>query len=570
MKKDLDIDKLSDFQEDASRDYLATYRQREQANEDMRFCSVKGGMWEGWLDRTHGENSSRARLELDITSNYVQRFYGEWTQNRVNVTFTPDDDSTTDDDADLLNSVYRADFQDNDGSLSQDNAVLELAHCGAGSFLLLTRFEDEENMENDRQEIAFQPIYNSFNHVLWDANSKRIDKADADHCTLLHVYTKEAFEREFPDHDPVSVPSPVHHHGIQWVSQREVYVAERYHVDEQREKIQIFENAERGMIERLTSAQAEEMRDELQLMGFRFVRERGQMRRKVYRSVFTGQDFIEEERAIAGKFIPVISMYAYRNFVDGQETYFGLVRKLKDANRVFNANVSRMMETAASSGDSLPIFDRDEIRGLSSVWADKTNKTYLLKNPIYDANGNRTHKPTEYLMPTAIDPNTAATSEIVTNFAQQLTGGAPQDTVDPNASGKAINALRNRENLNTIPITQNIISAIRHSGRVYRSMAAEIYVEQRLKRTRAADGTPSIVHLNSHTMDQKAGRMVQTNDLSKGKYECDVEVGPQYESQREATVETIERLLGNDTLVKYQEPLMQMLFENMTGTGLEP
>jgi len=569
---DFDTD-LQDFKEDASRDYLTTYRQREQANEDMRFCSVKGGMWEGYLERTHGEESSRARLELDITSNYVQRFNGEWTQNRVNVTFTPDDEATTDDDADLLNSVYRADFQDNDGSLSQDNAVLELAHCGTGAFLLFSRFEDEEDLENDQQEIAFEPLHNAFNHVLWDSNAKRIDKADAAHCTLLHVYTAEAFERAFPDLDPVSVPSPANHHGnygIQWVNRKQIYVAERFHVEEKREQMEIWEHPQRG-IERLSEEQSKEMAQELKFLGYRYVRSRPRMARNIMKSRFTGDSWIEKPRRIPGKYIPVVSMYGYRNFVDGLETYYGLVRKLKDANRVFNATASRMIEASASSGDNIPIFDRDEIKGLSGVWSDKTNKAYLLKNPIIDQNGNRMLKPTEYLQPTQIDPNTAAMAEIVTNYTQQVTGGAPQDTLDPSVSGKAINALRSRENMNTIPITQNIIAAIKHSGRIYRSMAAEVYVEKRLKRARAEDGTASLVHLNAHQLDPKAARMVQVNDLSKGKYEVDVEVGPQYESQREATVETIERLVDNPQLQpEYRAPLMQILFDNMSGTGLDP
>ena len=110
---------LDDYKKKVGEAFDLAEEQRDAANEDIRFCNVDGGMWEGWLEDTHGYNTNRARLEFDITTDYVNRYVGEWTMNRANVQYVPDDSATTDDDADLLNGIYRADFKDNDGQIAE-------------------------------------------------------------------------------------------------------------------------------------------------------------------------------------------------------------------------------------------------------------------------------------------------------------------------------------------------------------------------------------------------------------------------------------------------------------------
>ena len=159
---------------------------------------------------------------------------------------------------------------------------------------------------------------------------------------------------------------------------------------------------------------------------------------------------------------------------------------------------------------------------------------------------------------------------IANGYAQKITGNAPQDTVDPDASGKAINVLRARENLSTQTMTDNIQQAIKHSGLAYLSIAKEIYTDRRQKRTLAVDGTTNVVPINNEVLYPDQARLVTGNKVAAGKFKVDVEVGPQYESQREATVETLERamqLVGEQS--KYFEPLIAMWLKNISGTGLD-
>jgi hypothetical protein len=307
-------------------------------------------------------------------------------------------------------------------------------------------------------------------------------------------------------------------------------------------------------------------------MGWEFVRNRKINRKTVEKTIFNGLESLEEPKRIAGKWIPIIPLYGFRTYVDNVEYYRGLVRKLKDANRTINMGISKMAESSATSGDSLPIFTRQQIKGLESKWQTKTDKSYMVINDLVDPQGNPIASgPVGTLQPNQIDPNTISAIDIISNFVQRLTGNAPQDTIDPDASGKAINALRKRENLNTQVISDNIVQSIKHSGRVYRAMAGDVYTRSQMKKILGADGTIKMEQLNMQSLDPQTGNPIQINDLSRGKFSVDVEVGPQYESQKEATIESIERVMEKiQPDSPYFGPLIAMWMENITGTGLKP
>ena len=139
-KFDSEAQHIEHLKADLKKDAEDLLWQAEKANAAIRFMDVKGGQWEDFLI---DEYSNRTKLELDITSGFVHRFIGEWNQNRLGVEFKPDGDSTTDDDAEMLNGIYRADFRQNSGKMAVDNAVQEASKCGYGAFKICPQYEDE-------------------------------------------------------------------------------------------------------------------------------------------------------------------------------------------------------------------------------------------------------------------------------------------------------------------------------------------------------------------------------------------------------------------------------------------
>jgi len=80
---------LDQFMQDASEDYQVNEKQIKDMNKDIRFIGVTGGMWEEYLEKTHGEDSTRARLEFDMTSERLFTYVGEQTKNRAVLSTNP-------------------------------------------------------------------------------------------------------------------------------------------------------------------------------------------------------------------------------------------------------------------------------------------------------------------------------------------------------------------------------------------------------------------------------------------------------------------------------------------------
>lgn len=563
-----DLDKYKD---DVVKDYNALEDTRFAAGEDMRFIGVDGGMWENFL--TEAFTDDRVKLELDVTSPYVMRYIGERNKNRANVVFTSDDKATTDDDARLLNGIYRSDFKDNDGQISQDAAIYETAVCGMGAFKISTRFVDEEDPENEDQETAWTPIINAYDHVLFDETATRAEKADAKRVTVLTAHSPDAFKEAWPKADPASAFVPESSNRFNWSTREVIYIAERYEIRVIREDIQVWQNIQSNEVKAYREDEMETLKPELKALGWEFVRKRKMKRKTVWKSIFTGSEFLEKPKRIAGKWLPIIPMYGVRTYINNTENYRGLVRKLKDANRVLNTSVSRMTEDSSVSGGSLPIFTRDQIKSddVKQAWADKNDKAFLYVDPQVGENGQPipfTGVPT--LAPNQVDPNTLGVIDVISNFVQRETGNAPQDAIDPDASGKAIDSLRERENLSTQLITDNIHQSIKHSGKVWEAISGDIYTRNQMKKVMGVNGQTKIEQINQQSLDPQTGNPITLNDLSKGKFSVDIEVGPQYESQKAATIGSLERVIEK---VGEQSPLQPALvgawIDNIEGTGLE-
>lgn len=196
-------------------------------------------------------------------------------------------------------------------------------------------------------------------------------------------------------------------------------------------------------------------------------------------------------------------------------------------------------------------------------------------DPATDSDGTIIAQgPIGYNKPAMLDQSTAALMDIIPNFIREVTGGAPQETLDPATSGKAINAMLKRENLNTQPVNEHISQSITASGNVYQAIAGDIYNSRQIVRTLGEDGTEGKEVLLKVVADEKTGKLVQANTISGKKFRAYADVGPQYSSLREQTVEDLKgmaEMLGNtQTGQQYMSAIISTILDNVTGVGLGP
>ena len=106
------------------------------------------------------------------------------------------------------------------------------------------------------------------------------------------------------------------------------------------------------------------------------------------------------------------------------------------------------------------------------------------------------------------------------------------------ASGKAILARQRESDTGTFHYVDNQARAIRHCGRVLATILPKIYNTERIVRILGEDDTEEMVTINSTEQDQE-GKTKPINDITIGRYDVRVSVGPSYSTRRLESAESM-------------------------------
>jgi hypothetical protein len=566
--------RLANVHQDALQEFgriqSALRDERLQCLEDRRFYSISGAQWEGNL---LDQFENRPRLEVNKIALSVIRIINEYRNNRVTVDFVSKDGVANDKLAEVCDGLYRADEKDSVANEAYDNAFEEAVGGGFGAWRLRADYEDHENDEDERQRILIEPIYDADSSVWFDLDSKRQDKSDAKVCFVIAGMTHSSYVDTWGD-DPASWPKTVHQNEFDWLTPDVVYVAEYYRVEEVGETVRIFETID-GSEERYTTYdfnEDEQLEEMLAAVGTREVRQKRVKKKKVHKYIMSGSHILEDCGYIAGKCIPIIPVFGKRWFIDNIERCMGHVRLAKDAQRLKNMQLSKLAEISALSTIEKPIFVPEQVAGHQVMWSEDNLKQYpyLLVNPITDQNGAQAvGGPVGYTKPPQIPPAMAALLQITEMDIDQILGTqSAGEQMTSNLSGKAVELIQTRLDMQTFIYMSNFSKAMRRCGEVWLSMAKELYVEDE-RTMKVIDVTDTVDSITLMTPAiSEIGEVITENDLSKASFDVDVDVGPSSSSKRSATVRALTGMMQITADPEMQSVLGSMAMMNMEGEGI--
>lgn len=544
--------------------------ERLQCLQDRRFYSIAGAQWEGPLGELF---ENKARFEVNHTHLAVIRVINEYRNNRISVDFLRKDGAPDDKAAETCAGLYRADEQASVADEAHDNAFEEGVAGGFGAWRLRAIREDEEDDENEQQRVRIEPIFDADSCVFFDIDAKRYDKSDAKRCWVLTAQSRDAFVEEWEE-DPASWPKIVHQREFDWLTPDVVFVAEYYEVEEKSVVVHVF----RGLDGQEKEVSDDELRDDdeldhtLEVTGFREVRQKRRTVKRVHKYILCGSSVLSDEGYVPGTCIPIVPFYAKRSYVDSVERCLGHVRLAKDAQRLVNMLLSWLGEMASRFDLEKPILTPQQIQGHAQMWADDniSKFPYLLLNGMVDAGGNVINQPMGYTKAPQVPPAMAALMQIAGESLTALLGNQQAgEEMQPNISGKAIELIQNRLDMQVFIYMSNFAKSMKRSGEIWLSMAKALLVEQgRKMKTIAEDGTPSQAVINQPSIDKDTGEQVTENDIGKAALDAVVEVGPSSQSRRAATVRAITGMMGITQDPQTLTVLGAMAMMNMEGEGL--
>jgi hypothetical protein len=545
--------------------------ERLQCLQDRRFYSIAGAQWEGPLGDQY---ENKPRFEVNKIHLSVIRIINEYRNNRIAVDFVSKDGDTDEKLAETCNGLYRADERDSGAEEAYDNAFEEAVGGGIGAWRLRTAYEDDENDEDERQRIRIEPIYDADSSVFFDLDSKRQDKADAKYCFVLYSMTYDAYKAEWND-DPTTWPKEIHQYEFDWDTPDVVFVAEYYRVEETRETVRIFLTIQ-GEEERYTQADFdadETLEETLAAVGTVEVRQKRIKRKRVRKYIMSGGGILDDMGYIAGKNIPIVPVYGKRWFVDNVERCMGQVRLAKDPQRLKNMQLSKLGEISALSSVEKPILLPEQVSGHQVMWAEDNlrNYPYLLVNPITGPNGEtQASGPVAYTKSPQIPPAMAALLQITESDMAEILGNNQQsDKMVSNISGKAVELIQTRLDMQTFIYMSNMAKAVRRCGEIWLSMAKDIYVEEKRKmKVVGSMEEVGSIELMKPQIDEETGELIYENNLGDALFDVAVDVGPSFSSRRDATVRALTGMMQVTTDPTTQQVLQAMAIMNMEGEGI--
>ncbi len=572
-------DRLAEVHSEALQEFddiqAAMWQERLQCLQDRRFYSIAGAQWEGPL----GEQfEKKPKFEFNKVHLAVIRIFNEYRNNRITVDFQPKDGAKDDAFADVCDGLYRADEKASTADEAYDNAYEEGVGGGMGAWRLSACYEDEYDDENEQQRIKIEPIFDADSTVFFDLGAKRYDKADAKRCYVLTPYPRKQYEKEWKD-SPSSWPKAIQQTEFDWCTPDIVWVCELYKIEETSELVHFF----RGIDE-----EAEEMRvsarelkedpaklDELLALGFREVRQKRVKQRKVHKYILSGGKVLEDCGFIPGDCIPIVPFYGKRWVVDGVERCMGHVRLAKDAQRLVNMLMSWLAEMAARFDIEKPILTPAQVAQHAWMWAaDNVEKfPYLLLDPMLDGNNDPvpgSNVPMAYTKAPNIPPAMAALVQFATQALDELLGNQQAgEELQPNLSGKAVELIQNRLDMQVFIYMSNLAKSMKRSGEIWQSMMRDLAVEEgRRMKTVGQNGESGSVLINQPAYNKDTFEQFVKNDFSKANYEVDVEVGPSSSSKRAATVRAITGMMQLTQNPQDLQVLTGLAMMNMEGEGI--
>jgi hypothetical protein len=207
------------------------------------------------------------------------------------------------------------------------------------------------------------------------------------------------------------------------------------------------------------------------------------------------------------------------------------------------------------------------------MWAEDNvkNYPYLLLNPITDANGQQMiGGPIGYTKPPQIPPAMAALLQITEQDMQDLLGNQQAgEELQANVSGKAVELIQNKLDMQVFIYMSNMSKAVKRSGEIWLSMAKDVFVEpKRQMKTVGPQGEVDSVELLRPKVNPDTGEIITENNVAEAALDVFVDVGPSSSSKRASTVRALTGMAAITDDPETKQVLGAMAMLNMEGEGI--
>lgn len=492
---------------------------RRDAMEDIKFARLPTYQW----DETTKKDRGKDRLMLEFNKAKVQckRVINEMRANRPagKIRGTEDNDKDT---AEVLEGLARNIWNVSDGDSISDYQAEYQVFGGYGVWEIVTDYSSDTAFD---QDIFVRNIANPF--CVWsDPASKDMLKRDAMWWIKEDKMRKETYKQKYPKAEIVSFDSSEFDDDEEWEDDDSVRICEYWWKEPTTKTIALLTDGKSVDMDKEKIDPAMIVTDAAGNPRIRKVK-----CHKIMMAICSGEAVLEGPTEWVGSKFPFVPVYGDYLLIDGQIHWSGMVRDLKDPQRAYNDARTSIIETINLAPQAKVWATATQANGLTKQWSEshKKNFPWMLYNSDPAAPG-----PPQRVggadVPVALIQAAQIASEEINSIAGFMFD--PNAQTNSNSSGKALNARARQGQLATFNYPDNMGKAMKLTWEILIDLIPKIYDTERSVRILGADGAEKFMKVNQRS---PTGEIV--HDLSRGKFDVTVTVGPSFATQRQEAVE---------------------------------
>jgi hypothetical protein len=519
----------------------ATSDYRNEALEDIAFVGGKQWVEQVLRDRTEDR---RPALTINKTYSFVNRVVNDIRQAKPSIKVRGVDNLTDKDTAEVLDGLIRHILTNGSAPAAFNNSTFFQVACGSGFYRVLTDYVDDESFD---QEIFISRIENPFSVYFPVHLIKEADYSDATHCFIRSRMSKDEFALKYPNSKTASFEGSARG-DLNWVGEDYIYLAEYFNVEEKNITIYLLND---GSV----------VRDKKDIPeGAEIVKERETIDKEIKWYLINDAEILDR-KDVAGDFIPIIPVLGQEiPSVDesGRKTYLSLVRFMKDPQRMYNFWMTAYTEKVANAPRAPYIAAAGQTEKFEE-WKTLNSKTHsVLRYEPRDINGTVIGAP-QRQHSAEVESGIMQGVQLASGELKEVTGiyDASLGSNGQETSGRAIIARQKQGDISNFHFSDNQTASYHLLGKILIGLIPEVYDTARAIRILGEDMTSKIVEVNT----EHPGKDGKLYDLTVGRYDVIVDVGPSYETKRVEAAETLSNIMPQMPLVGQVAPdlIMRML-----------
>jgi len=494
-------------------DMEADEQNRREAIEDARF--VAGEQWDQGV-RQRRAAANKPTLTINRLPAFVAQLVGNRRLNDTGIKVQPDaggDKKVAEVREGLIRSIQKLSRAQH----AYDTAFQQVIIGGVGNFQVHLDYAHDDVFE---QDIRIAAIPNPLS-VVWDRSNVDPTGADAEHVFVVDTLPREEFKRRYPKADAgewnADLTSSRHGYGD---SASGVQVLSFWRMRSKQRIVALFKD---GSVQDVTD------QDELEWFdlvatgagGEPLVREVQRKYAQLY--LCSSHDILAGPYDLPVQRVPVFRVPGWELLIEGDRIRWGVVRFLRDPQRLHNYWRSIIAEKLVGSPKAKWLAADTAVEGREQQWRD----SHLSEDPLLTYNAN-SGTPPQRIEPVQMEAALIQEAGLAAQDLRDVSNihEASLGMESNEVSGRAIMARQRVGEVGTVIYDDNMNAAIEEAGKVINHLIPFVYDTPRTIKVLGADmANEQLVRVNDDADPSSV-------DITLGKYSVTVTTGPSYTTRR--------------------------------------